>query len=534
MRKRFILPLLCLSLGLGGCQSETSSSKEYAPLKEETNNHRNFYEIYVGAFADSNGDGIGDLQGVIDKLDYIADLGFDGLWMMPIFDSPSYHKYDAADYFKIDPDYGTEEDLKELVSKAHEKGIKVILDLAVNHSSPTNVWFKTACAAYGNLHQGSTKDLDLLEGMTEDEKEEWADLYSFSLTQVNTKWYQPAGYNFYYEGNFSSSMPEFNFDSPLAQRFFKEIIQYWMSPEHGDVDGYRLDAVSYYYNNQTDKNAQALDVLEGYGKEVDPNCYFVGECFQSGDIITQYYEKSDIDSFFWFPASSGSTDNFIIRSLSYGGTATDYYYDGQVEMLKAAGDNIPAPFIDNHDISRSVSSTLATAKFQMGLLLTLSGNPFVYYGDECGIGQTNFGNDESKRTHMPWGDEYDCNDPANAAEAAMNFGTVNSQLADESSLVNYVKEANRLRNLYPAMGWGEVTGQENAYDNTVAGIMAIDKELDGQKVRIVYNYDSKGEHDYTARSGEKLVGSLVSQDEVKQKGDSFTIPAYSIAVFAQN
>lgn len=533
MRKRFILPLLCSLLSLTGCeQSQPEPQKKGAD-----ENRRNWYEIFVGSFADSDGDGIGDLQGVIDKLDYIEKLNFDGIWLMPIFESPSYHKYDMEDYFKIDPDYGTEEDLKELVAACHERGIKVIIDLALNHSSLQNDWFKTAAAAYAHVNLGATDDDSLLSGLTEEEIADWAELYSFAplpTGSIPSGWARVPNRNFIYECNFSTDMPEFNFDSELAWDKFSEIIKYWMDPEHGDVDGYRLDAVLYYYLNDTAKNSAALKKIEEIGKEADPNCYFVGEAWLTDPAaLTSYYQQSGLDSFFWFPGSTSSSSGFILNALGYGGTNKDRYYDGQKTMIEAAGDHIPAPFVDNHDIDRSFSSNLTIAKFQYGLLATCSGNTFTYYGDECGIGENNQGRDEDIRTHMPWGDDYECSDPAMAAEATMNFGTVAAQLEDESSLVNYVREANRLRNLYPALGWGDIVGEYQAYDGK-AGIMGVDKELDGQKVRIVYNFDATGEQSYEPQAGEELVGSLVSQGEVRKDGDSYLIPGYSIALFAQN
>ena len=108
-------------------------------------NCRNWYEIYVGSFYDTNNDGIGDLAGVTAKLDYIQEMGFNGIWLMPIHPSPTYHKYDVNDYYKIDPDYGTLEDLDTLISEAHSRGIRVILDLVVNHTSTENAWFREAC-----------------------------------------------------------------------------------------------------------------------------------------------------------------------------------------------------------------------------------------------------------------------------------------------------------------------------------------------------------------------------------------------------
>ncbi|MCM1081821.1 MAG: alpha-amylase family glycosyl hydrolase, partial [Muribaculum sp.] len=107
-------------------------------------NYRNYYEIFVYSFYDSDGDGIGDLKGVTSKLDYIQDMGFNGIWLMPIMPSTTYHKYDVTDYYGIDPQYGTMADFDELVSECNKRGIKLILDLVLNHSSAQHEWFLNA------------------------------------------------------------------------------------------------------------------------------------------------------------------------------------------------------------------------------------------------------------------------------------------------------------------------------------------------------------------------------------------------------
>ncbi len=467
---------------------------------------------------------MGDLNGVTQKLDYIHQLGFDGIWLMPIFQSPSYHKYNTTDYYKIDPDYGTAADLKQLVSRAHELGIKVIIDLALNHSATDNINFLKACAAEAQ-QRGELKDSEkqYLEGLSTDQISALAQMYSFADTSRNG-YTQVPGHSFFYESNFSSTMPEFNFDSPLAQDLFRSVIHYWMDEANAGVDGYRLDAVSYYYMNNTSANTAALNRIQSYGQEVDPDCYFVGECWQNSPIITQYYSDSTLNSYFWFPAQGAN--GFVSEGMYDKGK----YLRGEKAMLEAAGSDIAAPFLDNHDTARMTFSALDMAKFQYGLLATLSGNVFTYYGDECGIGQGQSNNDESKRTHMPWGDGQECQDPANAAESYYPHGDVKTQLADPNSLVNFVAAANRLRNAYPALGWGQIDGNEFEEDDETS-LLAIDKSLDGEKVRVVYNFSRVEAADYQAAAGEKLVGQLCSKGAVQETDGKYSIPAYSIALF---
>ena len=156
--KRLLCVLAVLSLlavpvfaeDAGGMEEVTIGNVAFQEGWEVKDNHRVFYEIFVGSFSDSDGDGLGDLRGIINRLDYLNDgdaksgksLGIEGIWLSPINESPSYHKYDVADYMAIDDEFGTMDDLKELVQKCHDRGIKVIMDFVINHSSKENTWFK--------------------------------------------------------------------------------------------------------------------------------------------------------------------------------------------------------------------------------------------------------------------------------------------------------------------------------------------------------------------------------------------------------
>ena len=149
--KKFFATILVLSLllvslvGLVACNPTEDEPSDSVELNIIDDSYRNWYEIFVHSFYDTDNDGIGDLNGVTAKLDYIKEMGFNGIWLMPIHPSPTYHKYDVKDYYAIDPDYGTLDDFKTLITEAHNRGIRVIIDLVVNHSSDQHPWFKEAC-----------------------------------------------------------------------------------------------------------------------------------------------------------------------------------------------------------------------------------------------------------------------------------------------------------------------------------------------------------------------------------------------------
>ena len=253
--KKCFMPLVLTALVLSGCNpSRGKGIVEDDLIKHNIEDkYRNFYEIFVYSYCDSNGDGIGDLQGIISKLDYIQDLGYTGIWLTPIFTSSSTHKYNTTNYLEIDPSFGTMSDLESLISECHSRNIKLILDLAINHSSRSNAYFQKAVQAHSISKSGSTLP-DTLKG--------YEDLYSFydtaeEASNANTERSPQIvpGQDFYYECNFDNDMPEFNMDSEMFWNIAEEIMSFYLNK---GIDGFRLDAVKYYYYNSDSKTQAAL------------------------------------------------------------------------------------------------------------------------------------------------------------------------------------------------------------------------------------------------------------------------------------
>ena len=253
MFKKFTALFLAIGMMaavLSSCSERKTERKVY------DDNYRNFYEIYVRSFSDSNGDGIGDLQGVISKLDYLKApdgqddshaLGVDGIWLMPICTSPSEHKYDVTDYCEIDPTYGTMEDFEELLKKFHERGIHVIIDLVLNHTSNEHPWFIQAVKDVNNGDYDS-KYAQYYNFTTEPELDDNENVKGYSAVEGNEEGY-------YYESRFVYSMPDLNLDNPDVFAEIKDIMKFWL--EKG-VDGFRLDACKSYFTNSMDKSIEFL------------------------------------------------------------------------------------------------------------------------------------------------------------------------------------------------------------------------------------------------------------------------------------
>ena len=212
--------------------------------------YRNYYEIFVASFCDSDGDGMGDIQGLISKLDYINDgdpttdddLGYNAIWLMPIHPSASYHKYDVMDYQDIDEAYGTLDDYKQLVEECHKRGIDLIIDLVMNHSSVAHPWFKEAKTYLQNLPEGQQPNAADCK---------YVDYYTFTTEQVNNKYYPVGSSSYYYDGEFSQMMPDLNLDNPDVRAEFEQIAKFWLDL---GTDGFRLDAVKEYYSGDTEHN----------------------------------------------------------------------------------------------------------------------------------------------------------------------------------------------------------------------------------------------------------------------------------------
>ena len=349
------------------------------------------YEVFVRSFYDSDGDGIGDLHGLTAKLDYINDgnpasthdLGASCIWLMPVAESPSYHGYDVSDYYRVEPDYGTSEDFKRFMAEAHRRGIKVLVDMVLNHTSSQNPWFRAALrdtmSPYRAWYRFSPRPLG---------NGPWGEV----------AWHRSPVRDEYYYGVFSSDMPDLNYHTPAVREEAMKIATFWLS-EMG-VDGFRLDAVPYLVEQGTcQMGCPGTHVfLHEYAAHVDsvkPGAYTVGEVW--GDIATLLpYYPDQLTSYFTFETADSLLT--AVRRGTEGGMLSGYL---------RLQDIVPAyrwsPLLSNHDGTRTMTllgGDVRRAKLAATLLLTLPGLPFVYYGEE--IGMTGGKPDPRLRTPMQW------------------------------------------------------------------------------------------------------------------------------------
>lgn len=500
------------------------------PLNVIDDKYRTYYEVFVYSFYDSNADGIGDLNGVTEKLDYIQELGFNGIWLMPIMPSPTYHKYDATDYMDIDPEYGTLEDFRSLLTACHQRGIRLIIDLAMNHSSSQHPWFLEACDYLRTLPEGGEPDPQVCP---------YAEYYHFTKSP-GSGYSRVSGTDWYYECRFWDGMPDLNLESPAVRQEFEAIARFWLDM---GVDGFRLDAVKEFVSGSVDANVEILTWFNGYVKSLNPDAYLVCECWTDKTTYAQYY-ASGVDSMFdfEFADSSGVIANVLTGSrdaASYGKLMAD----NEALYASYSDTHINAPFYTNHDLGRTAGyypGGDGEAKTKMGnaMNLLMTGNVFVYYGEE--LGMKGSGSDENKRAPMYWSQAPDaegvCDGPPAMGSFPMKFGSLAEQAEDPTSIYHYVRQAILLRNQNPEIARGAVTFREEYSNDSVC---VITKSYAGRELLLIFN--PTGESVRISLEGLavqnqpvselSVLGQLLTGEEpVSIDGNQIGMPAFSILV----
>ncbi|MGM9549733.1 MAG: alpha-amylase family glycosyl hydrolase [Faecousia sp.] len=486
-------------------------------------NFRTWYEIFVYSFCDSNGDGIGDLRGVISKLDYLQSLGITGIWLMPIHPSTSYHKYNVSDYYAIDPDYGTMEDFETLLAECEKRDIHVILDLVVNHTGSDHAWFREAVSYLQNLGDAKPDSAQC----------PYFDYYCFTK-EPKSGYTQVTGTDWYYESQFSPEMPDLNLGSEDVRSEIKAIMRFWLDK---GAAGFRLDAAKEFYSGTTTKNMEVLSWIQETGASIKEDAYLVAEVWDSFGTITTFYE-SGITSIFNYPF--GDSSGKIISVLRGAGNAsTVTTYAAALEKANAAysgsnPDYIDAPFLSNHDVGRIAGfcgGDVLKTKLAGAMNLFMSGSAFVYYGEE--IGMVGSGNDPSKRAPMYWNTARDSGTANPPPECILPesypFGALEEQMKDDASIYNYYRQAIAIRNAVPSISHGDTTAENNL---NVGCVSAFRKSCDLGECIILMNIDTApAQIDLTSYENWTLAAKLSANGApITMEGTRLTLPAYGTAV----
>ena len=409
------------------------------------------YEVFVRSFYDSNGDGIGDLNGLIAKLDYINDgnphstrsLGARCIWLMPVNQAASYHGYDATDYFRVEKEYGTNADFRRLVAAAHRRGIRVLVDMVLNHVSDRSPWFQSALrdtlSPYRNWFRWSKTDPG--------QHDQWG----------NHWWRKSPVRDEYYYGFFWGGMPDLNYENPRVVAEAKQIARFWLHDM--GADGFRMDAVPYLIEQgdqvaNTPATHHLLHEYNEYVHRVKADAYTVGEVSPRGDTLFTYY-PDQLDSYFAFELSDS-----LVAAVRRGTTG------GMLAPVLRLQQQVPgqrwSPFLRNHDEPRTrteLGGDMRRSRLASFVLLTMPGMPFVYYGEE--IGMTGTKPDERIRTPMQWNaalphDGFTTGTPWEPLQPDSAAVTVAAEEHDPASILTLERRMIHLRSENAALGTGDL------------------------------------------------------------------------------
>ena len=435
------------------------------------------YEIFVQSFCDSDGDGIGDIKGMTAKLDYLQDLGVEGIWLMPMNPSPSYHKYDVTDYYGIHPDYGTLDDFKEFIRQAHSRNIKVVMDMVLNHSGVDHPWFQEA------MRDKNSKYRDYYVWAHHDDPQTKGEgkIIAGDSDNVN-RWHKVQGSDYLYYGYFYGGMPDLNFDNPALKEEVYKIGRFWLTDV--GVDGFRLDAARHIFpDDRPEDNHQWWVDFKKEMQKVKPDVYLVGEVWAPADVVAPY--TKGLPALFNFEMSwailealnSGKGDLLAIKHA----TIMDFYN-------KVNPAFIDATILSNHDQNRIMSElngNTSKAKMAAALLFTLPGSPYIYYGEE--IGMRGKKPDELIREPFLW--DVKAQDlcrttwvtPKHSTEAVVAPAAV--QARQENSMLNHYRNFISLRNNSKALTYG---GLKPVQLNN-PGISAFERTHEGESLLVLHN-----------------------------------------------
>ncbi|MGB7370573.1 maltose alpha-D-glucosyltransferase [Erythrobacter sp.] len=450
------------------------------------------YQLHVKSFFDSNNDGIGDFAGLMQKLDHIADLGVTAIWLLPFYPSPRRDDgYDIADYYDVSPDYGTLDDFRAFVEAAHERGIRVITELVINHTSDQHPWFQAARRA----PEGSP-ERDFYVWSDDDEKYSGTRIIFLDTEKSNWSWDEEAGKYFWHR--FYSHQPDLNFDNPRVLEEVLKVMHFWLDM---GVDGLRLDAIPYLIEREGTSNEnlpETHEVLKAIRADLDehyPDRMLIAEANMWPEDTQQYFgpEGEECHMAFHFPLmprmymAVAQEDRFPITDIMrqtppipeqsqwaiflrnhdeltlemVTDAERDYLWDTYAAERRAR---------INLGIRRRLAPLMGRDRRRIelmnALLLTMPGTPVMYYGDEIGMGDNIFlGDRDGVRTPMQWSPDraggFSKADPPRLAlppiqDPLYGYDVVNveSQERDSHSLLNWTKRMLAVRREYRAFGRG--------------------------------------------------------------------------------
>ncbi len=517
-----------------------------------------FYEVYVRAFFDSNGDGHGDIKGLMRKLDHLQELGVDCLWLLPIYPSPLKDDgYDISDYYGVLSQYGTLQDFKELVGEAHARGMRIITDLVLNHTSDQHPWFQSARAHPDSPYR------DYYVWSDTNQKYSDARIIFLDTETSNWTWDEVAGQ--YYWHRFYSSQPDLNYDNPTVRSEMLKVMRFWLDM---GVDGFRADAVPYLFESQG-TDCENLPETHAYLKELRrflddqyPHRILLSEANQWPEDVRPYFGEGDeFHMGFHFPLMPR-----LYMAIRQGDRTPIEWI---LERTPAIPENCQwCTFLRNHDeltlemvtkeerrwmwqeyapvprmrlnlgIRRRLAPLLDNDRRKIelanSLLFTLPGSPIIYYGDEIGMGDNIWLPDRNGvRTPMQWDEGLNAGfskaDPRDLYSPLINRipydpiqVNVSSQSSDPSSLLNLIRKMIAVRKKHSAFGFGDFKWVKSDLKSVAAYLRSYQEE----KILIVNNLSPRAQIFEVQLPGDRLSkpkGLLSGSNLPEAKGNNLTL-----------
>ncbi len=483
------------------------------------------YQVHVKSFSDSNDDGYGDIQGLISKLDYIKSLGVTAVWVMPFFQSPLRDDgYDISDYYGVNPNYGTAEDVKELVAEAHKRDLKIIMEMVINHTSDQHPWFQRAIKA----SEGSSERNFYVWS---DNKDKYSGVRIIFLDTEESNWSWQPDVEQYYWHRFFHHQPDLNYENPAVEEAIYEVIDYWAGM---GVDGFRLDAIPYLFEKEG-TTCENLDPTHAFLKRLRAH---VDEKFNGEICLLAEANMMPADSAAYFGNGDECHMNyhFPLMPRLYMGLAQE----DRTEIVKVLErtPEIPencqwATFLRNHDeltlemvtpeerqwmwdhycyvpeAKQNMGIRLRLARLMEGsrrkqqlmniLLFTMPGTPVIYYGDELGMGDNVYLNDrDGVRTPMQWNSDtnagFSKTNPQRLylptiTDPEFSYEAINVEVQERrpSSMLHWMRKMISLRKRYLCFGRGKMVMLEPSDK----AILAYIREHEDQRVLVVCNLSKR-------------------------------------------
>ena len=492
------------------------------------------YEVFVMSYADGDGDGKGDFKGLTAKLDAIEDLGVNGIWLMPIMPSDTYHKYHVIDYKNIDADYGTLEDFKTFIAEAHRRGIRVITDFVINHTGNNHPWFldalKDTASQYRDYYVWADKD-SIRNQLFKKTK-------AFDSDNIR-KWH-PANNDTtaeHYYGYFNGLCPDLNLDNPEVRSQILDIARFWL--QEIKVDGFRMDAAKHIFPDERAEDNHAFWVwFKEEMEKIKPDVYLVGEVWSPAREVAPYLEG--LPSLFNFDLGYAITDVAKAGRDSIG--LVKKYKEIRDYYTSITKDYLDATFIRNHDQIRLLSELggdVNKNKVAVALLLTMPGTPYIYYGEEIGMlgdklstYEDQFGPDAFVREPFIWNDEGV--DPMqthweiprySTGETVVSFA---EQDQDRESLLSFYRELIKFRNSSRPLTYGDI----EPVGTHIEEVVSFKRTHENEEILVLHNVSDVEVTLSLEGVGHDNVGQILysTAGVVSIEEEGVRLPAHSMVV----